>query len=133
MFASFPLAWFILGLPFVSAAIIAQVPALRKLASTHNSITWPVGLLALACLLAGLLGRLSPLYELPLTVIAGMVSGFAVFWKPHKDSGTDDDDGRWRRPPPDEPPPAPVGDGPDWALFDRLRAQWERPRVPSQG
>ncbi len=131
MLASFPLAWFLLALPFVSAGIIAQVKPLRQFASAHNRITWPLGLFSLALLLAGLMGRISPAWALPLTVCAGFTAGFSVFWSPGKDTGgDDDDDGRWRRPPPNDQPPDPMGDGPDWDLFDRLRRQWERPRVP---
>jgi hypothetical protein len=132
MIATFPLAWFLLALPFVSAAIIAQVPSLRRLASEHSWITWPVGLLGLAVLLAGLMGRIPTVYALPMTVLSGLLAGYSVFWSPRKDSGNDedDDDGRWPPPPPEEPPPEPIGDGPDWELFDRLRRQWERPGVP---
>ncbi len=132
MLASFPLAWFLLALPFVSAAIIAQVAPLRQLASKHNWITWPVGLLGLAVLLAGLMGRIPTIDALPMTVLAGFVAGYSVFWSPRKDGGTDedDDDGHWRPRPPEEPPPEPIGDGPDWELFDRLRRHWERPEVP---
>ena len=132
MLASFPLAWFLLALPFVSAAIIAQVQPLRQLATKHNWVTWPVGLLSLAVLLAGLMGRIPAVYALPMTVLAGLVAGYSVFWSPRTDSGNDDDDddGHWRPPPPEEPPPQPIGEGPDWDRFDRLRRQWERPRVP---
>lgn len=133
MLASFPLAWFLLALPFISAAIIAQVKPLRRLAAEYNRITWRVGVCSLVLLLVGLMADTSAAWSLPLIVLAGLGAGFAVFRsRPEGEDDDDDDDGRWRRPPPDDRPPDPIGGGPDWELFDRLRRRWERPRVPQR-
>ncbi len=135
MFESFPSVWLLLGLPFASSTAIVHMPSLRRLVAAHNRITWPLGLIALGFLIAELTGLLSPRHALPVIILAGILSGFAFFRLPHKrgGGGSDGDDWRRRRPPPDDPPPPPkpLADGPiDWARFDRLRAQWERPRVP---
>jgi hypothetical protein len=117
----------LLLLPFVSATGVAHSARLRKLATTHNPVTWPLGVAGLGCLMAGLVGVISGRYALPLTVLGGAVSGFAVFWVRRTDDSDDGDDWRRRRPSPESPPPQPAGDGPvDWELFDRLRAGWGR-------
>jgi hypothetical protein len=125
----FPPVLVLLLLPFVSATVIANSAALRKLATTHDRVTWPLGVAGLGCLLAGLVGVLPGRYALPLTILGGAVSGFAVFWVPRTDGG-DGDDWRRRRPSPEGPPPEPAGGGPiDWQLFDWQRAEWERRSV----
>ncbi len=125
MFTTFPSAWVLLALPFVSSAVIADVPGLRKLSTAHSRLTWPIGVAALLVLFAGLVGLVPATYALPVMILAGAVSGFVMFL-PRRGDGNGDD-WRWRPPPPDDPPPDPDGDGPiDWALFDRLRARWER-------
>jgi hypothetical protein len=126
----FPRVLVLLLLPFVSATVVAHSAWLRKLVTTHNRVTWPLGVAGLGCLMAGLVGALSGRYALPLTILGGAVSGFAVFSVRRTDDSDDGDDWRWRSPSPESPPPQPAGDGPtDWELFDRLRAGWERRAV----
>jgi len=116
----------LLLLPFVSMTVIAHSAWLRKLAATHNRVTWPLGVAGLGCLVAGVVGVLSGRYALPLTILGGAVSGFSVFWVRRTDDSDDGDDWRRRTPSPKSPPPQPAGDGPiDWELFDRLRATWD--------
>jgi hypothetical protein len=119
---SYPSVWILLALPFISSAVIASVPSLRKLTTTHNHSTWPAGLVGLLLLVAGLVGVLPAALGLPLMLLGGVVGGFAMF-RTRPDSDDDDDWRRWGEPP-DDPPPL---DGPiDWQRFDRLRRQWER-------
>ena len=115
-------------LPFISAIAVAKVARLRGLATAHHRITWPLGVAGLGCLLAAVVGVVPGRYALPLALLGGAVSGFAMFWARRSDDGGDDrDDWRRRHPSPDTPPPRPAGSGPiDWELFDRLRADWER-------
>jgi hypothetical protein len=123
---SFPVLWLLLALPFVSMAVIRQIPPLMRLANTHNHITWPVGVAGLLCLYAGALGLPPTGHQLILMAVAGSLAGFSMLYLPQGEPGSDGDDWRRRRPP-DEPPPKPPGDGPvDWAGFDRMRARWER-------
>jgi len=129
----FARALVLLLLPFVSVGAIAHSAVLRQLAATHNRVTWPLGVAGLGCLMAGLLGVLSGRVALPLTLLGGAVSGFAVFWVRRTDDSDDSDDSDdgddWRRrgPSPESPPLHPAGDGAiDWERFDRLRAGWER-------
>ena len=127
---SFAAIWLLPALPFVSVTLIACVPALRKLTSNHHAVTWPIGILGLGCLFAGLIGSVSPAYGLPMMLVGGAVSGFAMFSvrRAGDDSQVDEFDGR---PPPDDPPPPLRRNVPiDWQLFDRLRKQWETPPVP---
>jgi hypothetical protein len=120
----------LLLLPFMSTTVIAHSTWLRKLATTHNWITWPLGVAGLGCLTAGLVGVLSGRYALPLTILGGAVSGFSVFSVRRTDDNDDGDDWRRRPPSPDIPPPQPAGEGPiDWERFDRLRGAWERRAV----
>jgi hypothetical protein len=122
MLTSYPSAWLLLALPFVSSAVIASVPRLQELIRNRNHVTWPVGLAGLTVLLAGEIGLLPAGSALPVMLLGGVVGGFAMF-RQRRDNGDDDDWRRWRRPP-DDPPPL---DGPiDWQRFDRLRRQWER-------
>lgn len=124
MFGAFSPAWLLLGLPFVSAATIASVASLSRIAMVHHRVTWPLGTLGLAGLCAALLGLLSPALGLPVAICGGAVSGFAMFGA--RRDGSDGED--WRRggPSPPEPPPDLDDDGPiDWELFDHLRAMWD--------
>jgi hypothetical protein len=127
MLSTFPAAWLLFALPFVSSAVVANVPALHRLSVRHHRITWPTGLIGLIGLFAGLLGLLSPVYALPVMLAGGAFSGFAVFLPPRTEGGGEDDGG-WGRggPPPEDPPPSPPGDPIDWDYFDRLRLAWER-------
>jgi hypothetical protein len=128
MLDSFPSAWLLLALPFLSAAVIAAAGPLSRVASIHHRVTWPLGLVGLVGLVAGLTGLLSPALSLPVAIAGGAVSGFAMFWV--RRDGDDDDNWRWRDRPPDDPPPDPVDHAPlDWELFDRLRAEWASPRL----
>jgi hypothetical protein len=122
---TYPSAWLLLSVPFVSSLVVRKVPPLLRLATRMNRLTRPVGLLGLALLCAGLVGVLPSPWGLPLALIGGAVSGYTVFTV-----GTDTDDGdNWRGPgrPPDDPPPPTGVDGPiDWQSFDHVREQWER-------
>jgi hypothetical protein len=127
MLSTYPSAWLLLGLPFVSSMVLGSLPWLWALATTMNQLTRAIGTLGLAALFAGLLGLLPAPYALPVAVLGGAVSGYAMFSL--RDIGNGTDGNGWRRlgPPPDEPPPPPLADGPiDWQVFDRLRTQWER-------
>ena len=120
--------WLLPALPFVSAAAIACIPWLRRLTTTWYAVAWPMGILGLGCLLAGLIGVFSLAAGLLLMLLGGAVSGFAMFSLPRADSDDGGDDG-WRRPG-DDPLSGPrVGAPIDWQLFDRLRREWESPRV----
>ncbi len=126
---TFPLAWLLLGLPFASAALIASIPPLLRLAERWPAVTLAVGVAGVSVFFLALLGML-PLSITVAAMIGGAAfGGFSCFWG----HGTDRQDGGddWRRPPPgDDEPPEPPGDHPpiDWGEFDRLRAQWGRPR-----
>jgi hypothetical protein len=125
--STYPAAWLLLTLPFLSSMTLRSVPWLWGLATRMNRLTRPVGTLGLACLFAVLFGLVPSPYALPVAIVGGALSGYTVFSLPGRRDGSDGDD--WRRwdPPPDEPPPPPVAGGPiDWQLFDRLRTQWER-------
>ncbi len=133
MFSTFPSAWVLVALPFLSALLISQISPLRALATTRYRVTWPVGIAGLVLLFAELIGALPAASALPVMLLAGGVSGFSLFWPSRGvDGGGSDDDG-WRdgpaddRPRHDGPPLAPLGQRwPDWERFDRLRAEWER-------
>jgi hypothetical protein len=130
MLSTYPGAWLLLCLPFLSSLVLRSVPCLWRLASALNWFTWPLGVLGLACLFAGLFALIPPPFALPMAIAGGAVSGYVVFSVPRRGSGSDGDD--WRRPgpPPDEPPEPPFEGAPiDWDLFDRLRGQWERRAV----
>jgi hypothetical protein len=130
MFMTFPSAWLVLLLPFLSAGVIAHVRPLRRLSAAHHPITWSAGVVGLGGFLAGLAALLPESSTLPAVVLGGAVAGFSCFWT----TNTDGDD--WSRRSPtsdgDEPPPG-LSDIPiDWQQFDRLRAGWaRRPRVGS--
>ena len=129
MLSSFPFAWLLLTLPFVSAGLIARARPLREVSARHHRMTWTTGVLGLCAFLAGFAGLLPAAWTLAAVIVGGAVSGFACFWPAKPDDGGDD----WRRwwiAPEDEPPPG-LPDVPiDWQKFDRLRAGWERrPRV----
>ncbi len=131
MLSTYPAAWLLLCLPFVSSVVIAASPPLRGLATRMNWMTRPVGMLGLALLFAGLTGLIPTPASVPLMILGGVVSGYTVFSTPRRSDGGGGDD--WRRwtPPPDDPPAPPGASGPlDWELFDRLRADWERRPVP---
>lgn len=126
MFTSFPAAWVLVALPFISALVISQIGPLRELTERADRITWPLGLIGLGVLFAELTGLLPATSALPVMLGAGAVSGFALFWSPRRGGGSSGDD--WRRDPPqDGPPLSPLGHRSlDWHQFDRLRAHWER-------
>ena len=130
MLSSFPFAWLLLTLPFVSAGLIARARPLRELSARHHRMTWTTGVLGLCAFLAGFAGLLPAAWTLAAVIVGGAVSGFACFWPAKPDDGGDDDWRRWWIAPEDEPPPG-LPDVPiDWQKFDRLRAGWERrPRV----
>ncbi len=130
MLATYPAAWLLLGLPLLSAMVVRSVPWLWRLAWAMNRLARPLGIIGLICLIAALLGAIPPPYALPLALAGGALSGYSVFSLPRTREDDDGDD--WRRgdPPPDEPPPPPLtGATLDWPLFDRLREQWEHPRL----
>jgi hypothetical protein len=133
MLGTYPSAWLLLALPFLSSVVIRSVPCLWNLATRLNWLTRPMGTLGLACLFAGLFGLVPSPYALPLAILGGLASGYTVFSLPGKWDGSDGDDWRRQDPPPDEPPPPPGAGGPiDWQLFDRLRSRWEREPVPAR-
>jgi hypothetical protein len=143
MFSSFPAAWVLVALPFLSALVISQVPALSELAARRYRVMWPVGIAGLLLLFAELVGWLPAATSLPVMFLAGAVSGFSLFW-PGRDAGDEGygeggspEDAPLDRPSHDGPPLAPLGHRPpDWDRFDRMRADWERrpsrPRPPSR-
>lgn len=129
MLASYPSAWLLLTLPFLSSCFIRSVPALLNLAGRRNRTMRLVGIAGLATMLVALAGAVPPRFGIPMMIAGGLVSGFTVFTTRRPDSEGDD----WRRwqPPPDDPPPPPDDGEPlNWDLFDRMRAQWERQPVP---
>jgi len=126
MLASYPSAWLLLTLPFLSSIVVRSVPWLLALATRMNRLTRPLGALGLACLFAGLFGLLPAPGALPVALIGGAVSGYVVFSLPRRD--WDGGGGGWEGPdppPPDEPPPLGASGPIDWGMFDRLRAEWE--------
>jgi hypothetical protein len=132
-FASFPAAWLLVALPFVSALVISQIPPLRRLVERRDRSAWLLGIIGLVVLFGELIGLLPASSALPVMLAAGAVSGFALLWSPRRGGGGSDgseggdDDGRRPDPPPDRPPPSPLAQRPpDWAQFDRLRSKWER-------
>jgi hypothetical protein len=126
-FASFPAAWLLVALPFVSALVISQIRPLRRLVERRDRIAWMLGVGGLGLLFAGETGLLPATSALPVMLVAGGVSGFALLWPPRRDRGGSDGDDWLRDPPQAGPPPSPSGHRPpDWAQFDRLRAKWER-------
>jgi hypothetical protein len=135
MFTSFPGAWLLPALPFVSALLISQIRPLRKLAIARYRLMWPLGLAGLTVLLAALIGVVPGVSALPVMFLAGAVSGFSLFWSPPGESGLGGRDGGGGLPP-GSPPLPPLSDAPlDWRRFDRLRGEWDarrqRPRRPS--
>jgi hypothetical protein len=131
MLTTFPSAWLLLGLPFISSGAISGIRPLRRLVTRATRLTWWMGIAGLILLVVGLVGLLPAEITWSAMLAGGAVSGFAMFMPKRTDGGSDGDDWRRRRPPPDDPPPPePSGGGPfDWELFDRLRAGWERTPV----
>lgn len=125
-----PLLCVLISLPFVSATLIVLVPALHDLSDRHSRVTWPIGTIGLLLLLAGLVGLLPRSVDIPLMLAGGLVSGFSMFWSPRQESDGDGDEWRRWRPGPEKPPLGPLDRGPDWALFDILRTEWERAADP---
>jgi hypothetical protein len=126
--ATYPSAWLLLTLPFLSTYVIRGVPPLLRLAGRRNTTMRLIGVAGLAAMAVALIGVVPPAVGLPTMVLGGAVSGFTVFTLPRRD-GSDGGDWRRWRPPPDDPPPH--TDQPlDWERFDRTRAQWERQAVP---
>jgi len=122
--------WLLPAVPFLSARVIGCVRSLWKLTASHHVVTRPIGILGLGCLLAGLTGLLSPVPALPLILLGGAVSGFAMLSVRGADpnDGGDGDDELTRG---DDPPPGLRVDAPiDWQLFDSLRRQWDIEPVP---
>jgi hypothetical protein len=145
MFSSFPAAWVLVALPFLSALLISQIRPLRALAATRYRVTWPLGIAGLVLLFAELIGALPAASALPVMLLAGAVSGFSLFWPLRDQDSPGSGEGGWsgegppRDGPPgdDGPPLTPLGHRwPDWERFDRLRAEWEprssRPRPPTR-
>jgi hypothetical protein len=142
MFSSFPAAWVLVALPFLSALLISQIQPLRQLAVTRHHVTWPLGVVGLLLLFAELIGALPS--TIPVILLAGAVSGFSLFWPLRREEGGGAGEGGSREDPPsdrpprdDGPPLAPLGQRwPDWERFDRLRSEWERrpspPRRPTR-
>ena len=128
MFSSFPAAWVLIALPFISALLISQIHPLRELAATRYRVTWPLGIVGLLLLLAELIGALPAASALPVMFLAGAVSGFSLFWPSRGEERGGSGGAHWRDEPPDDGPPwEPLGGGPlDWERFDRLRAEWGR-------
>lgn len=125
MLATYPSAWLLLTLPFLSSCLIRSIPPLLSLAGRRNRTMRAAGMVGMAGLFAGLLGVVPPAVGLPMMVIGGLVSGFTVFTLP-RGRGSDGDDWRRWRPPPEDPPPPDTYGPTDWEQFDRIRAQWER-------
>jgi len=145
MFSSFPAAWVLVALPFLSALVISQIQPLRELAATHYRVTWPLGILGLVLLFAELIGALPAASALPVIFLAGAVSGFSLFWPLRGEEGGGSGEDGWHEGPPRDGPPRddggpplePLGHRwPDWERFDRLRSEWERrpsrPRRPTR-
>jgi hypothetical protein len=129
MLASYPGAWLLLTLPFLSSILIRCVPALLTLASRRNRTMRVIGFAGLATMLIALVGGMHREIGFPLMVLGGVLSGFTVFTLQRPGGG--DDWRGWRRPPDDSDPPPPAGGPLDWERFDRMRAEWER--VPVAG
>src|ERR1700761_5692283 len=132
MFSSFPAAWVLVALPFLSALVISQIRPLRELALTRHRRTWPVGIAGLVLLFAELIGALPAASALPVIFLAGTVSGFSLFWPLREERGGFGESGRRHGPPVDDPPrddgpPRPGQRCPDWERVDRHRADWDRP------
>ncbi len=124
MFSSFPAAWVLIALPFISALLISQIQPLRELAVTRYPLTWPLGVLGLILLIAELIGALPAASALPVMFLAGAVSGFSLFWPSRGEERGGPGPARGHD---DGPPFKPLGSGPlDWERFDRLRAEWGR-------
>ena len=109
MFSSFPAAWVLVALPFLSALVISQIRPLRELALTRYRLTWPLGIAGLGLLFAELIGALPAASALPVIFLAGTVSGFSLFWPLREERGGREDPrrgshgndhGRDRREPP---------------------------------
>lgn len=136
MFSSFPAAWVLVALPFLSGLLISQIRPLRELAVSRYRVTWPLGIAGLLLLSAELIGVLPS--TVPVILVAGAVSGFSLFWPLRREDSDGPGGGDGRQGPPrddpprdDGPPPAPLGHHwADWDRFDRLRADWERPPSP---
>ena len=123
---TFPLAWLLFGLPFASAAMIACIPPLRRLAVRWPAATLAVGVGGIVLFFVALLGLLPTSVTVPAIFGGAALGGFSCFWGYETDPLGGDDD--WRRPPgfDDDPPPSPAGDPRiDWYEFDRLRAEWD--------
>src|ERR1700740_1343872 len=96
MFTSFPSAWLLVALPFLSALLISQIPPLRALATARYQVMWPLGILGLVVLWAELIGLLPAVSALPVMLAGGAVSGFSLFW-PVRDAGGGPDRGAGAR------------------------------------
>jgi hypothetical protein len=121
MLTTFPSAWLVLLLPFLSAGVIAHAGPLRRLSAAHHRITWSVGVLGLGGFLASLAGLLPESCTLSAIILGGSVAGYSCFWTT---STGDGDDWRDSGPRPDDDGPPGLPDVPtDWQRFDRLRAQ----------
>jgi hypothetical protein len=128
--STFPAAWLVLALPFLSALVIAHARPLRELNGRRHRITRTIGVVGLLASLAGLAGLLPAAWTTTVVLVGGGLAGFTCFWPARSADGGDD----WRRPPPapdHEPLPPGRPDLPiDWQEFDRLRSRWaRRPRV----
>lgn len=127
-----PILCALIALPFLSATVIVLVPRLRSFVGRHPRVTWPIGAAGLTLLLLGLVGVLPHAAAIPLMACGGVVSGFSMFWSAEAEEESEGgDDWRWGDPAPDEPPLRPLDEGPDWALFDLLRGQWELQPSPA--
>jgi hypothetical protein len=119
------MAWLLLGLPFASAAMIACIPPLTRLAVRWPAATFVVGISGVAVFFVALLGLLPASVTVAAVLGGAVLGGFSCFWGYEPERPGDDD---WRRPPAfnDDPPPSPGGDPRiDWDEFDRLRAEWD--------
>ncbi len=127
---TFPGVWLLLLIPFASSGAIGHVRRLGKLTFERGVLTRSLGLLGLGLWAAGLVGVVPPAWAMPAVLGGGLLSGFVFFGSGRP--GEDDDDDDRRGPPGDDRPPPPPDDGHpvDWDSFDRLRARWERPRIP---
>ncbi len=120
------MAWLLFGLPFASAAVIAGIPALTRLAARWPAATLAVGISGIALFFVALLGLLPGSVTVAAVFGGAALGGFSCFWGYETDRPGSDDD--WRRPRAfdDDPPPSPAGDPRiDWGEFDRLRAEWD--------
>jgi hypothetical protein len=127
---TFPGVWLLFLIPFASSGAIGHVRRLGKLTVERRVLMRSLGLLGLGLWAAGLVGVVPPALAMPAVLGGGLLSGFVFFGSPKP--GEDDDDDDRRGPPGDDDPPPPPDDGHpvDWESFDRLRARWERPRIP---